>query len=138
MQGRRHVDVRSESVVRPRTIVAGSERSDLHGTGEATTPGEVHLYDVALAFGDQATVVFEAVLLLTRGNPNSGCLAQLTVAFVIVGTEGLFQPEWIVWFECLRPLNGCLGVPGQTGIHHQVEIVTEAGTCFCYQRYIGL
>ncbi len=103
MQRRRHIDVGGKSVVGNRAIVASGKRCNLHGSGEAAAAGEVHLYHVALTFGDQTAIIFEAILFFPRRNAKTRSFAQPVVAFVIVRSERFLQPERIVLLEVPRP-----------------------------------
>ena len=132
------VQIRGEAVVDDRDAAVGRHRGDLDGLGEAAAAGQVHLDDVDLADVHELEERLPLALLLAGRDPQRAGRGELGVAQVIVGQEGLLEPERVIRLEGPGALDGGLGVVDEPGVDHQVEVGAEPGAGLADQRDVGL
>ena len=114
------------------------EARDFHGLGEAAAAGEVNLDDVNFSPVHQLEVGEPVALLFPRRDADRGRLREFPVAFVVVGAQGLFQPEDVEFLETDGALDGGLRVPHQAGVNQQVGVGAQALSRATDQVHIGL
>ena len=51
---------------------------------------------------------------------------ELGITLVIVGLEGLFEPEQVEFLECPGALDGRLGVEDKPGVDHQIQVGSQS------------
>ena len=76
--------------------------------------------------------------LFPSGDAQMRRLRQLAIPIVVVRSERLFQPEDVVVRERARALNRRLGVPHQSGVDQQVDIIPEPFARLADERDVGL
>ena len=131
MQRRGEPDRRSEHVGDYSDVVGARHRGDFPELGEAAAHAHVRLNDVQCAFLNHAAESPAATKLLCTGYPDVQGTANLNIPFDVIGGNGLFEPQEVVFREPPAHRYGRTPVIATIGIDREQNVVTDGAAHCC-------